>query len=156
MTSGFVDTDRDRRFLQFAVELARGALARGEIPIAAVIADVDSLISTGVNQRVATGRLVSHAETTALDNAGRGALPRLRQATMYCTLSPCAMCSGAIILYRIPRVVVADRRTFEGPTHKLQAQGCTVSFMDDPVAYQLLSEFRTAQPDLWAEDNGGR
>lgn len=148
-------SDRDRQFLRFAIETARSSLRAGNIPIAALIADDESLISAGVNSRIQKGSLILHAETAALENAGRKAIPRLKSATMYCTLSPCAMCTGAILLYSIPRVIVADRKTFEGPTNTLRDEGVTVTFVDDEEAYSILREFRISNPELWNEDNGG-
>ena len=147
---------RDLTMMDFAVELARAALRRDEIPIASVIADEDSVISVGLNQLVATGRLIVHAETTAIDCAGRRALGQMRSATLYTTLSACAMCTGAILLHRIPRVVVGDRTTFEGPTQLLRDNGVDVTFLDDPRAVEIMNEFREKHPDLWDEDNGGR
>lgn len=149
-------SDHDLSRMSFAVQLARGALVRGEIPIACVIADEDSVISVGLNQRVATGRLTVHAEMVAIENAGRRALGQLRDATLYSTLSACAMCTGAVLLYRIPRVVFGDRTTFEGPTSLLRENGVEVVFLDDPSAFEVMKEFRVARPDLWDEDNGGR
>lgn len=146
---------RDLEIMKFAVGMAAGALRRGEIPIASIIADRTSVISTGLNRRVATGRLISHAETTAIENAGRRSLGLMRDATLYSTLSPCAMCTGAVLLHRIPRVVVADRKTWEGPTRMLRDNGCEVVFLDLDEAYELMSAFRRDFPEIWDEDNGG-
>lgn len=149
-------SDRDYMFLRFAVEAAKGALDAGNIPIAALLADESSFISLGVNARIQSNSVTGHAEIAALENAGRAAIPRFKNATIYCTLSPCAMCTGAILLYQIPRVVVADRKTFEGPTGLLREAGTDVLFADDAEAYSALLEFRSANPGLWDEDNGGQ
>jgi len=149
-------SERDQLFLRFAVEAAKGSLHRGYIPIAAIVADDTSLISLGVNERVQKSSLTLHAETAALENSGREAVPRLRSSTMYCTMSPCEMCSGAILIYQIPRIIVADRTNFEGPTETLRAAGTTVLFADDEDAITMFRGFAKTNPELWREDNGGR
>ena len=149
-------SEADDRYLSFALELARSCLLAGNIPIASVIADGESLISVGVNQRVQEGSMIRHAEMEAIENAGRSSVPRLRGATLYSTLAPCTMCTGAILLYGIPRVVIADRRTYGGYPDLLTANEVDILYTDSPMAQGLMAEFIRKNPELWHEDNGGR
>lgn len=148
-------TERDLQLLQFAIQAAKGSLLAGNIPIAALIADDKSLISIGLNGRVQRQSMILHAETAAIENAGRQMVERLRSATMYCTLSPCPMCAGAILLYRIPRLVIADRVTHAGQARLLRESGVAIVFADDEEAAAIMAEFIRSNPELWREDNGG-
>ena len=137
-----------------AVAEAERGLAEGGIPIGAVLAHRGAIIGRGHNRRVQRGSVVLHAEMDALENAGRQPAA-YRESVLYTTLSPCAMCSGAILLYGIPRVVVAENRTFMGEEELLRSRGVTVEVLQDPACIQLMTEFVRAHPDLWSEDIGG-
>ncbi len=156
MSSATISSDRDQFLLSLAIELARSSYFMDAVPIGTVLADEKSIISMGVNSRVQNGSMVMHAETKAIENAGRRAVERLRNSTAYCTLSPCAMCAGAFTLYCIKRVVIADRKNFKGFTGVLREAGIEVDFCDRSDAYELLRDFRTKNPKLWDEDNGSR
>lgn len=142
-------------FMRQAVAEAERGLAEGGIPIGAVLAHRGAIIGRGHNRRVQRGSVVLHAEMDALENAGRQPAAAYRESVLYTTLSPCAMCSGAILLYGIPRVVVAENRTFMGEEELLRSRGVTVEVLQDPACIQLMTEFVRAHPDLWSEDIGG-
>ncbi len=144
----------DAALLAAAVEEARTGRAEGGIPIGSVLAVEGQIIGHGHNQRVQRGSAVLHAEMDALENAGRRPASVYRASTIYTTLSPCAMCSGAIVLYGIPRVVVGENRTFLGAEDYLRASGVEVVVMDDDACVTLMEEFVAAEPDLWFEDIG--
>lgn len=141
-------------FLQAAIEEARAGLAEGGIPIGSVLVVDGKIAGRGHNRRVQKGSPTLHAEMDCLENAGR--LPALayRHATLYSTLSPCDMCSGAILLYKIPRVVVGENRTFRGPEDYLRSRGVAVEVAGDPECVRLMEEFIRANPALWDEDIG--
>ncbi|MBI1723911.1 MAG: nucleoside deaminase [Gemmatimonadetes bacterium] len=140
--------------MKAAISEARRGLAEGGIPIGAVLAHGDTIIGRGHNRRVQRGSVVLHAEMDALENAGRQPAAVYRESVLYTTLSPCAMCSGAILLYGIPRIVVAENRTFMGEEELLRSRGVTVEVLQDPACIQLMTEFVCAHPDLWNEDIG--
>lgn len=146
--------ERDDFYLRMAVEFAQGSFHRGWIPIAAVIADDLSIIATGVNRRVDANSMIRHAEMEALEQAGRNQVARVRGSCMYTTLSPCLMCTGAVLLFGVKRVVIADVTTHSGGIDMLRRSGVETVVQESPVAVRLMAEFTTAQPDLWAEDNG--
>ena len=141
-------------FLQAALEEARQGLGEGGIPIGAVLVHAGRILGRGHNQRVQRGSAVLHAEMDALERAGRLAAPVYRASTLYTTLSPCAMCSGAILLYGIRRVVVGENRTFRGEEELLRSRGVQVEVVDDPGCAALLASFVGAHPELWNEDIG--
>lgn len=141
-------------YLQAAVEEARQGLAEGGIPIGSVLVHAGRILGRGHNRRVQHGSVVLHAEMDALESAGRQGAAVYRAATLYTTLSPCAMCSGAILLYGIRRVVVGENRTFRGEEELLRSRGVQVDVVDDPGCTALLAEFVRAHPDLWNEDIG--
>jgi cytosine deaminase len=141
-------------FLQVAYDEARQGLDEGGIPIGSVVVFNGNVIARGHNRRVQSGSMVLHAEMDALERAGRQAAPVFRQCTLYTTLSPCAMCSGAILLYRIPRVVIGENRTFMGEEELLRSRGVTVEVLNDAACEQLMAEFIRAHPALWNEDIG--
>lgn len=147
--------DVDEFCMNMAVAHARSALRKGEIPIACVLRSENGLLAVGANQRVAHNSVTRHAEIDALENWGREHIGELRNATLYTTLSPCVMCTGAILWAGIPRVVVGDRKTYEGPTNLLVQEGVQVDFHEASEAYELLRALRETQPDLWKEDNAG-
>ena len=148
-TSASVD-----RFLQEAIEQAKEGLATGGIPIGSVLVVGNKIVGRGHNQRVQKGSPVLHAEMDCLENAGRLPPEVYRQATLYSTLSPCDMCSGAILLYKIPKVVVGENRTFRGPEEYLRARGVEVTVLDDPTCVAMMELFQRGRPDLWNEDIG--
>lgn len=126
----------------------------GGIPIGSILVIDDEIIGRGHNQRVQKGSVVLHAEMDCLENAGRLRSSDYQRATIYSTLSPCSMCTGAILLYGIPTVVVGERTTFAGPQHLLEEAGVEVSVLDDLRCVSMMQQFIAARPDLWNEDIG--
>jgi len=141
-------------FLQAAIEEARLGLAEGGIPIGSVLVLDDQIIGRGHNRRVQDGSVIHHAEMNCLENAGRLPASVYRRCTIYSTLSPCPMCSGAIQLYGIPKVVVGENKTFQGPESLLRSQGITVEIRQNPECIALMEDFIQAKPELWNEDIG--
>jgi len=141
-------------FLDAAIAEARKGLEAGGIPIGSVLVLDGKIVARGHNQRVQKGSAVLHAEMDCLENAGRLTAADYARSTHYSTLSPCDMCSGAILLYGIPRVVVGENRTFQGPEEYLRARGVDVKIVDNPDCVQLMIEFIGDNPDLWNEDIG--
>jgi cytosine/creatinine deaminase len=141
-------------FLQAAVEEAEQGLREGGIPIGSVLVHRDQIIGRGHNRRVQRGSVVLHGEMDALENAGRQPASVYRESTLYTTLSPCAMCSGAILLYGIPRVVIGENRTFKGEEEFLRSRGVTLVVLQDPQCIRLMEDFISAHPALWNEDIG--
>lgn len=140
--------------LKEAIHEAKAGLDSGGIPIGSVLIIDDRIVGRGHNQRVQNGSPVLHAEMACLENAGRLSARDYQRAVLYSTLSPCDMCSGAILLYKIPRVVVGENRTFKGPEKYLQSRGVDVEIADDKECYQLMQDFIRNHPDLWNEDIG--
>ena len=141
-------------YLQAAIEEAEAGLAEGGIPIGSVLVHEGRIIGRGHNRRVQHGSTVLHGEMDALENAGRLPARVYRQCTIYTTLSPCAMCSGAILLYGIPRVVIGEHRTFMGEEDLLRSRGVALEVRDDPRCIELMRAFIAARPALWNEDIG--
>jgi creatinine deaminase len=141
-------------FLRAALDEARQGLEEGGIPIGSVLVHDGRILGRGHNRRVQAGSAVLHAEMDALERAGRQPPRIYRAATLYTTLSPCAMCSGAVLLYGIPRVVVGENRTFRGEEELLRARGVIVDVVGDPDCAVLLGDFVRANPALWNEDIG--
>lgn len=141
-------------FLEAAIEEAREGLAAGGIPIGSVLVVDGEIIGRGHNQRVQKGSVIHHAEMNCLENAGRRTAAVYRRATLYSTLSPCAMCSGAILLYGIPRVVAGENVTFRGPEEYVRSQGVRVEVLQDKRCIALMRDFIAAHPELWNEDIG--
>ena len=141
-------------FLQAAIEQAKEGLAAGGIPIGSVLVVDGEIAGRGHNQRVQKKSPVLHAEMDCLENAGRLAPEMYRRAVLYSTLSPCDMCSGAILLYKIPKVVVGENQTFRGPEDLLRARGVEVVVCGDPECIALMAQFQQAHPGLWNEDIG--
>ena len=141
-------------FLTAAIQEAEQGLREGGIPIGSVIVSQGSIIGKGHNRRVQKGSAVLHGEMDALENAGRQSAAVYRESTLYTTLSPCAMCSGAILLYGIPRVIVGENHTFLGEEDLLRSRGVTVDVLQDARCQELMAQFIRAQPSLWAEDIG--
>jgi cytosine/creatinine deaminase len=144
----------DGRFLAAAIEEARAGLAEGGVPVGAALVVDGELVATGRNRRVQWGSVIQHGETDCLENAGRQPASVYARATMYTTLSPCHMCSGAILLYGIPRVVLGENRTFLGAEELLDAHGVEVVNLDSAECAELMGRFIDAHPDVWNEDIG--
>jgi creatinine deaminase len=143
-------------FMQATVDEARQGLAEGGIPIGSVLVHRGGIIGHGHNRRIQKGSAILHGEMDALENAGRRAAAVYRESVLYTTLSPCAMCSGAILLYGIPHVIVGENRTFLGEEDLLRQRGVIVEVLDDPACITLMTEFIAANPTLWNEDIGER
>jgi cytosine deaminase len=141
-------------FLRAAIEEAERGLAEGGIPIGSVLVHDGRILGGGHNRRVQKGSAVLHGEMDALENAGRQPARVYRECTIYTTLSPCAMCSGAILLYGIPRVVVGENHTFLGEEDLLRSRGVAVEVLQDARCREMMSRFIEAHPALWAEDIG--
>jgi cytosine deaminase len=141
-------------FLEAAIAEARMGLAEGGIPIGSVLVIDDRIVGRGHNRRVQRGSAILHAEMDCLENAGRLGARDYAKATLYSTLSPCDMCSGAALLYRIPRIVIGENRTFQGPEALLRSRGVHLAIADDPECLRLMREFIAARPALWNEDIG--
>lgn len=143
-----------QEFMEAAIEEARKGLAEGGIPIGSVIVHKGRIIGRGHNRRVQQGSVVLHGEMDAFENAGRQPASVYAESTLYTTLSPCSMCSGAILLYGIPEVVIGENRTFLGEEALLQQRGVKVSVVQNQACIELMQQFITAQPTLWNEDIG--
>lgn len=141
-------------FLNAAIEEAERGLAEGGIPIGSVLVHQGRILGRGHNRRVQKGSVVLHGEMDALENAGRQSARVYRACTIYTTLSPCAMCSGTILLYGIPRVVIGENRTFLGEEDLLRSRGVAVDVVQDARCQALMAQFIRAHPTLWAEDIG--
>lgn len=144
----------DSSFMSTAIEEAEQGLAEGGIPIGAVLVHRGRIIGRGHNRRVQQGSATLHGEIDALERAGRQPASVYRESIMYTTLSPCAMCSGAILLYGIPHVVVGENRTFMGEEELLRGRGVRVDVLHDNRCIGLMTEFIAAHPELWFEDIG--
>ena len=137
-----------------AIEEARKGLAKGGIPIGSVLVYNDEIIGRGHNQRVQKGSTILHGEMDALENAGRQSAEIYRKCTIYTTLSPCPMCSGAILLYEIPRVVIGENINFLGAEEYLKQKGVQLEVVQDQECIQMMAEFIKQRPTLWNEDIG--
>lgn len=141
-------------FMRAALAAARQGLAEGGVPVGAVLVHRGVILATGHNQRVQLGSAVLHGALDALENAGRQPPEVYREATLYTTLAPCAMCSGAVLLYRIPRVVIGENRSFRGEEARLRERGIEVEVLQDPDCIALMAGFIADRPALWHEDIG--
>jgi len=141
-------------FLQAAIEEAQRGLAEGGIPIGSVIVHRGAIIGRGHNRRVQKGSAVLHGEMDAFENAGRQPASVYRESVLYTTLSPCAMCSGAILLYGIPKVVIGENQTFMGEEGLLRGRGVDVEVLQDAACMDLMRRFIASRPELWNEDIG--
>jgi cytosine deaminase len=141
-------------FLAAAIEEAEKGLAEGGIPIGAVLVHQGRVLGSGHNRRVQQGSAVLHGEMDALERAGRQPGRVYRKSVMYTTLSPCAMCTGAILLYGIPHVIVGENRTFLGEEDWLRGRGVRVDVVQEQRCVRLMTEFIAAHPELWYEDIG--
>ena len=141
-------------FMQAAIEEAKQGLAEGGIPIGSVLVIDGKIVGRGHNRRVQKGSAILHAEMDCLENAGRLKAADYQQAVLYSTLSPCDMCSGTVLLYKIPKVVIGENRTFQGPEDYVRSRGVELEILDHPECVRLMEDFIAARPDLWNEDIG--
>jgi cytosine deaminase len=141
-------------FIKLAIEEARLGLAEVGIPIGSVLVIVGRVVGRGHNRRVQKGSAILHAEMDCLENAGRLGPADYRRSVLYSTLSPCDMCSGTALLYRIPRIVIGENRTFRGPEDYTRSRGVKLEIVDDAECYQMMQEFIARNPELWCEDIG--
>lgn len=141
-------------FLSAAIEEARQGLREGGIPIGSVLVVDGKIVGRGHNRRVQRSSAILHAEMDCLENAGRMKAADYARATLYSTLSPCDMCSGTALLYKIPRIVIGENRTFRGPEDYVRSRGIEVTVVDDEACVQLMRAFIRARPELWNEDIG--
>jgi len=141
-------------FMQTAIEEAEKGLAEGGIPIGSVIVHNGRIIGRGHNRRVQQGSAILHGEMDALENAGRQPAQVYRESVLYTTLSPCPMCSGAIVLYGIPKVIIGENRTFMGEEEWLKSRGVSIDVMQDESCIRMMTDFIAEKPELWNEDIG--
>lgn len=144
----------DQDFMAAALEQAQLSSLQGGVPIGAALAIGGELLAVGHNRRVQDSSAILHAETACLENAGRLPASAYARATMYTTLSPCDLCTGALLLYKIPRVVIGENRNFLGGEELLRSRGVEVVVLDDPDCVQAMEQFITISPELWSEDIG--
>jgi cytosine deaminase len=143
-----------KNYLEVAIEEARKGRAAGGIPIGSVLELDGQIVGRGHNQRIQKSSAVLHAEMDCIENAGRLTAAEYRRAVLYSTLSPCDMCSGAVLLYKIPKVIIGENRTFRGPEEHLRERGVLLEVRDDASCIAMMSEFIAAEPSLWNEDIG--
>ena len=141
-------------FLKAAIDEAKKGMASGGIPIGSVLVIDDTIVGRGHNQRIQKGSSVLHAEMDCFENSGRLKAADYRHATLYSTLSPCDMCSGATLLYGIPKVIIGENKTFRGPEEYLQSRGVELVILNDPECIQIMESFIENNPELWNEDIG--
>lgn len=141
-------------FMQAAMDEAKQGLAEGGIPIGSVLVIDGRIVGRGHNRRVQRGSAILHAEMDALENAGRLTARDYARATLYSTLSPCDMCSGAALLYKIPKIVIGENQTFRGPEDYVRSRGVALVILNDSECIRLMREFIAARPELWNEDIG--
>ena len=144
----------DSKYIEAAIQQAKDGLASGGIPIGSVLTIDGEIVSRGHNRRVQKGSPVLHAEMDCLENAGRLTAEDYGRAVLYSTLSPCDMCSGAILLYKIPIVIVGENRTFRGPEDYLQTRGVELHVLDNVECFDLMQDFIAHNGELWNEDVG--
>ncbi|MCL4107115.1 UNVERIFIED_CONTAM: hypothetical protein GTU68_039107 [Idotea baltica] len=141
-------------FLQAAIEEAKAGLAEGGIPIGSVLVIDNQIVGRGHNRRQQNGSAILHAEMDCIENAGRLKAQDYQRATLYSTLSPCDMCSGTALLYKIPRIVVGENKTFQGPEDYVRSRGVELTIVRNAECVRLMQEFIAARPELWNEDIG--
>mgnify|MGYP001133799820 FL=1 len=141
-------------FMQAAIEEAKLGLSEGGIPIGSVLVIDGRIVGRGHNRRVQKGSAILHAEMDCIENAGRLKASDYRRAVLYSTLSPCDMCSGTALLYKIPKIVIGENKTFRGPEDYLRSRGVELVILNDPTCIQLMEAFIAAHPELWNEDIG--
>lgn len=141
-------------YMQAAIEEAKKGLAEGGIPIGSVLVIDGKIVGRGHNHRVQKGSAILHAEMDALENAGRLTAKDYQRAVLYSTLSPCDMCSGTALLYKIPKIVIGENKTFQGPEDYVRSRGVELVILDNAECIQLMEDFIAAKPQLWNEDIG--
>jgi cytosine deaminase len=141
-------------FMRAAIDEAKRGLGEGGIPIGSVLVIDGQIVGRGHNRRVQKGSAILHAEMDCLENAGRLKASDYQRATLYSTLSPCDMCSGTALLYKIPKIVIGEHETFQGPEEYVRSRGVELVILDDPECIQLMRDFIAARPELWNEDIG--
>ena len=141
-------------FMRAAIDEAKKGLADGGIPIGSVLVIDGKIVGRGHNQRVQKGSAVLHAEMDCLENAGRLKAGDYQRAVLYSTLSPCDMCSGTVLLYKIPKVVIGENKTFQGPEEYVRSRGVELEILNDAECIKLMEDFIAARPELWNEDIG--
>lgn len=141
-------------FMEAAIEEARKGLAEGGIPIGSVLVIDGKIVGRGHNRRVQKGSAILHAEMDCLENAGRLTAKDYQRSVLYSTLSPCDMCSGTALLYKIPKIVIGENKTFQGPEDYVRSRGVELEILQDPACIQLMNDFISARPELWNEDIG--
>ena len=142
------------KFMKAAIEEAKKGLQEGGIPIGSVLVVDGKIVSRGHNQRVQQGSAILHAEMDCIENVGRLKPRDYQRAMLFSTLSPCDMCSGTVLLYKIPKVVVGENQTFQGPENYLRSRGVELEILNLPECIQLMNEFIKTNPELWNEDIG--
>lgn len=141
-------------FMQAAIEEARLGMAEGGIPIGAVLVIDDEIVGRGHNRRVQKSSSILHAEMDCIENAGRLSADQYRRSVLYSTLSPCDMCSGTVLLYQIPKVIVGENQNFQGPEDYLRSRGIEIKVLNAEHCIQLMKRFINSNPTLWSEDIG--
>jgi len=141
-------------FLEAAIEEANKGLEEGGIPIGSVLVIDEEIVGRGHNRRVQNGSAILHAEMDCIENAGRLKASDYKKATLYSTLSPCDMCSGTALLYKIPKIVIGENKTFQGPENYLRSRGVELQILNDNECIKLMEDFIKAKPELWNEDIG--
>lgn len=141
-------------FMQAAIEEAKQGLAEGGIPIGSVLVIDGKIVGRGHNRRVQQGSAILHAEMDCIENAGRLTAKDYQRAVLYSTLSPCDMCSGAALLYKIPKIVIGENKTFQGPEDYVRSRGVELVILNDAECIKLMEDFIAARPELWNEDIG--
>jgi cytosine deaminase len=149
-----MDNENIRKFMSVAIEEARKGLSEGGIPIGSVLVIDSKIVGRGHNQRMQRGSAILHAEMDCLENAGRLTAKDYRNSVLFSTLSPCDMCSGAVLLYGIPKVIVGENKTFQGPEQYVRDRGVDVTVLNDPECIEMMEKFIRDNPALWNEDIG--
>ena len=144
----------DQAFMKIAIDEAAIGLSEGGVPVGAALVADGQVLGSGHNRRVQQGSAILHAEMDCLENAGRLKAKDYQRAVLYSTLSPCDMCSGTALLYKIPKVVIGENRTFQGPETYVHSRGVELVILDDPECIRLMEDFIAARPELWNEDIG--
>jgi len=149
-----MDDEKIRKYMAIAIEEAKKGFAMGGIPIGSILVIDDKIVGRGHNQRIQKGSAILHAEMDCLENAGRLTAKEYRKSVLFSTLSPCDMCSGAVLLYRIPRIIVGENKTFQGPEQHIRDRGVDVTILNNPECIEMMEKFIKDNPTLWNEDIG--
>lgn len=149
-----MDEERIKKYMDEAIEEAKKGLSEGGIPIGSILVIDNKIVGRGHNQRIQKGSATLHAEMDCLENAGRLTAKEYKKSVLFSTLSPCDMCSGAVLLYGIPRVIVGENKTFQGPEQYVLDRGVDVTVLNDPECIRMMEKFIRENPTLWNEDIG--